>query len=82
MNSTYKENRIQSRTEILEYIKYYISIHGYAPTTREIVKGTKKNADTVCCAMERLQELGEIETDEPKNSSRAYRVKGMKVVFE
>lgn len=64
------------RNEILHDIIDYISIHGYAPTVREICFMTGlKSTSTVKSHISKLIDSGLLETDDP-GCPRALRVKG------
>ena len=61
--------------DILEFIKSYITQHGYAPSYKEIGEGVKlKSKCTVYSHVQKLIAFGEIETDHP-GSPRAIRLK-------
>lgn len=68
---------------MLDMIKDYISVHGYAPTIREIgnVVGIKSTS-TVHVHLKRLLEEGQLESDAGIGSPRAIRVPGYKFVKE
>lgn len=66
---------ITRRTLILEYIKNYIREHGYAPSIREICKGTGiSSTSTVQGYLQSLFDGGILETDLTTEASRAYRI--------
>lgn len=61
--------------EVLGYIQSYIGDHGYAPTYEEIGEAVRlQSRSTVRSHIQKLLELGKIETDHP-GSSRAIRIK-------
>lgn len=61
--------------EVLDFIKSYIAKYGYAPSYNEIGEGVKLySKSSVCSHVQKLLDLGEIETDHP-GSPRAIRVK-------
>lgn len=71
------------RNKILKYIVFYIQEHGYSPSVREIREGTELNStSTVQYHLNRLFELGELETDARKGTARAIRVPGYKFIRE
>ncbi|MBP3927467.1 MAG: LexA repressor [Clostridium sp.] len=68
--------------QMLEYIKTHITVHGYAPSQREIGEAMgMKSTCTVHAHIKKLLILGELETDHPE-SPRALRVKGQKVILQ
>lgn len=68
--------------KILEYMISYIHEHGYAPSAREIGKEVGlSSSSSVSYYLKRMYQKGLIVT-ESRGGGRAYRVKGMKVVFE
>ena len=74
-----KEQGEKLRENILNSIIDYISIHGYAPTIREIGEmNGLKSTSSVNHHMKVLMEEGKIETDEGFYSPRALRVPGYK----
>ena len=76
-------NGKEKRNKILQYIVTYIQEHGYSPSVREIGEGIGLNStSTVQYHLNRLFELGELETDAVKGTARAIRVPGYKFVKE
>lgn len=67
---------------ILNYIIIYFSVHGYAPSYREISKGSCISLSTVHYNLGKLLDLGLLETDLDNGSARAIRVAGYKFVKE
>lgn len=62
--------------ETYDFIVGYVLLHGYAPSYQNIVDGTAiKSKCSVKLAIDELFERGLIETDDPDNSARAFRVK-------
>ena len=62
--------------EVYDFIVGYVLLHGYAPSYQNIVEGTTvKSKSCVYDAVKSLLEQGMLETDEPENSARAFRVK-------
>jgi repressor LexA len=67
----------ESRENILQYIKEYISEHGYAPSRREICNGVGlKSTASVQRHLEKMLAAGQIETDADIGSPRAIRIPG------
>lgn len=65
------------RNNILAFITEYIQQHGYAPTYREIGEGVNlKSTSSVYSHIERMLELGDLETDVGIGVPRALRVPG------
>jgi len=67
---------------IYDYIKEYVKNHGYAPSYREIAQAINISVSVVHTSIYTLIQQGKLETDAPKSSPRAYRIKGMKVIFK
>lgn len=66
---------------ILNYIIDYISLHGYAPSYREIAEGINgKSLSVIQYHINRLYDLGLLETDAENRTARAIRVPGYKFV--
>ena len=66
---------------ILEVIIGYIERHGYPPTFREIGEMVAlKSTSSVHRHLNKMIELGMLETDATDNSPRALRVPGYKFV--
>jgi len=77
---TSKEERDK---KILSFCRAYMEEHGYAPSYREIGEACDmKSVSTVNENILRLKIEGKIESDAPFRSSRAFRLKGAKIVFE
>lgn len=71
------------RENILTAITNYFILHGYAPSLREIGDAVGlKSTSSVAHHVNILTEEGKLESDAEAGASRAYRVSGMKVVFE
>jgi repressor LexA len=72
------------RKIVFEYIKQYFIEHGYAPSVREIGEGVGlDSSSTVHQHLNSLMKDGYLETDRKfSGAARAYRVRGMKVIFE
>lgn len=69
--------------QTFNYIKTYIVNHGYAPSMREIAEGMGISISMVHGYMQSLIQSGQLETDvSEKGIPRAYRVRGMRVVFK
>lgn len=65
---------------ILNYIVSYISLHGYAPSYREVAQDTCMALSAVHYHVGKLFEKGLLETDLENGSARAIRVAGYKFV--
>lgn len=79
---TTRQQGINTRVQMLEAIKAYITQHGYPPTVREICDMTGiASTSTVHYQLQRMFADGTLETDHP-GMPRAIRVPGMKIVFE
>jgi len=75
-----KSNEI--REKIMHEIINYFLMHGYAPTIKEIGEAVGlASSASVSYHINALLEEGRLETDAKIGASRAYRVKGMRVVF-
>lgn len=71
----------QSRQRIMTYITDYITLHGYAPTFREIGAGVGlKSTSSIKNHIDKLIKSGKLETDAPFGTPRAIRVAGWKMV--
>lgn len=70
----------ENRERILKYIVSYIAKHCYAPKIKEIAKETGLTNSTVHRHLVMLIEDHILETDSEIGDSRAYRIKGTKVV--
>lgn len=69
------------RNNILDFITGYIQQHGYAPTYREIGEGVNlQSTSSVYSHIERMLELGVLETDVGIGIPRALRVPGWSFV--
>lgn len=69
------------RQVILNAIVNYITEHGYPPTVREICEMTAlKSTNSVQRHLEKMQDIGMIETDAHKAGARAIRIPGYKFV--
>lgn len=69
--------------EIKEAIVDYIQARGYPPTVREIAtRVSYKSTSTIQNHLNKMIELGIIETDEGHGISRAIRVPGYKFIKE
>ena len=76
-----KEQGEKLRENILNSIIEYISVHGYAPTIREIGEmNGLKSTSSVHHHMKVLLEEGKIETDAGLGVPRAIRIPGYKFV--
>lgn len=69
-----------NRERIMKYIVAYIGEHCYSPSVKEIANATELSTNTVRRHMLMLIEDHVLETDCAENDSRAYRIKGTKVV--
>lgn len=70
------------RENIMREITNYFILHGYAPSLKEISEAVGlKSTSTVAHHLDILIKEGKIETDASTGSSRAFRVKGMRVIF-
>lgn len=64
----------EMKKRILQFIKDYMSQHGYAPTVREIGSGVGLlSSSSVYHHLEMLLDAGELETDHP-GAPRALRL--------
>lgn len=70
-----------NRRDILEYIIRYLNEHSYPPNITEIASGVGVSRTTVRRHMDVLLEDGVLETESEDKDSRAYRIKGTKVVL-
>lgn len=71
------------REKIMTEITNYFILHGYAPSMREIGDAVGlKSTSSVAHHINILTDEGKLESDAKVGASRAYRVSGMKVVFE
>lgn len=76
-----KSNSNKTNEKILDFIVDYITYHGYGPTVREMRDGLHiSSTSTVQYHLDKMFELGMIETDAEPGSSRAIRVPGYKFV--
>lgn len=76
-----KDKQLDFKQEaILNYIIEYISIHGYAPSYREVSKDTSMALSAVHYHVGKLFEKGLLETDLENGSARAIRVVGYRFV--
>ena len=76
-----KDKQLDFKQEaILNYIVSYISIHGYAPSYREVAQGTCMALSAVHHHVGKLFDKGLLETDLENGSARAIRVVGYKFV--
>lgn len=76
-----KDKQLDFKQEaILNYIVSYISIHGYAPSYREVAQGTCMALSAVHYHVGKLFDKGLLETDLENGSARAIRVVGYKFV--
>lgn len=72
-----KEKGEETRKKIMTYMTNYMQIHGYSPSIREIGDGIGlKSTSTVNNHLNKMIELGQLETDAPPGASRAIRVPG------
>lgn len=70
------------REKIMFEITNYFILHGYAPTIKEIGEAVGLNSSaSVSHHLNILMKEGRLETDARSGSSRALRVRGMRVVF-
>lgn len=77
-----RQQGINTRVQMLEAIKAYITQHGYPPTVREICDLTGiASTSTVHYQLQRMFADGTLETDHP-GMPRTIRVPGTKVVLE
>lgn len=65
------------RNRVLQYIKDYIGVHGYAPAQTEVIQALRMSGGTVNKHFKALFDAGEIETDLPDTyqQQRAYRLR-------
>ena len=78
-----KEKRKEIDDKIIKFCKEYMTEHGYPPSYREIGNACEiKSTSTVNEYVMRLKIEGRIGTEAPFRSSRAFRLKGSKYVFE
>ena len=70
----------ENREKILKYIAGYIKAHCYPPAIYEIAKETGLSKQTVHRHMTMRIEDHILETDSDMVDSRAYRIKGTRVV--
>lgn len=71
----------ENREKILKYIAGYIKAHCYPPAIYEIAKETGLSKQTVHRHMKMMIEDHILETDSDMTDSRAYRIKGTKIVM-
>lgn len=72
---TNRENGVEVRKKIKDFIMRYIQKHGYPPTVREIGKAVKlKSTSSVYSHMMRMFNEGMIETDAEPGTPRAIRI--------
>ena len=77
-----EEKGVAIREKIMFEIKNYLIVHGYAPTIQEIGEAVGlASSASVSHHLAILMQEGQLETDAKIGSSRAMRVKGMRVVF-
>ena len=70
-----KDRQLDFKQEaILSYIVSYISLHGYAPSYREVAQGTCMALSAVHYHVGKLFDKGLLETDLENGSARAIRV--------
>lgn len=70
------------KERIMREITNYFIMHGYAPSLREIGDAAGlKSTSTVARYVDTLINEGKLESEAKNGASRAYRVKGMRVVF-
>lgn len=80
MNTTTRQQGIETRERILQSIIKYIEKHGYPPTVREIGKMIGlKSASSVQGHLSKMFESGMLETDHGTGTPRAIRVSGYKI---
>lgn len=78
-----KKEEANVREQIMLMITNYFILHGYAPSLREIGDAVGLvSASSVSHHLDILKKEGRIESDATLGSSRAFRVKGMKVIFD
>ncbi len=78
-----KRKELRQKEQVLISIINYFIVHGYAPSLREICDATGiVSASTVSYHLDVLKKEGKIESEAGLGSPRAFRVKGMRVVFE
>ena len=69
------------KQKIYDYIVDYIQEHGYPPTVREIGAGVGlKSTSSVYYHLQKMLDLGMLETDAEESAPRAIRVPGYKFV--
>ena len=73
----------ENRKRIRAFIVSYITEHGYAPSVREIGQGVGlRSSSSVQVHLDKMVELGLLETDAPRGTPRAIRIPGYKFVKE
>lgn len=78
-----REKKSEKDRKILAFCKKYMKEHGYPPSYREIGDACGfKSTSTVNENILRLKDKGEIISDAPFRSSRAFCLKGAKYVFD
>lgn len=76
-----KDKQLDFKQEaIINYIVGYFTLHGYAPSYREVAKGTYMTLSAVHYHIGKLFDKGLLETDLENGSARAIRVVGYKFV--
>lgn len=76
-----KDKQLDFKQEaILSYIVGYFSLHGYAPSYREVAQGTSMALSAVHYHIGKLFDKGLLETDLENGSARAIRVVGYRFV--
>lgn len=76
-----KDKQLDFKQEaILSYIVGYFSLHGYAPSYREVAQGTSMALSAVHYHVGKLFDKGLLETDLENGSARAIRVTGYRFV--
>lgn len=76
-----KSDYNKTNEKILDFIIDYITYHGYSPTVREICNGLHiPSTSTVHYHLDKMFQLGVIETDAEPGSPRAIRVPRYKFV--
>ena len=79
---TRKEEGTLIREKMMLAVTNYFIVHGYAPSIKEIGDAVGLGSvATVSHHIDILMKEGRLETDAKAGSPRAFRVKGMRVVF-
>jgi SOS-response transcriptional repressor LexA len=77
----FEEGEKTTREIVFDYIKSYIELHCYPPTTREVANGVGlKSSASAYQHIRNLIMVGLLETDAEAGANRALRIPHMKLV--